>query len=201
MRISVTAIGLTRGLTDRAAARRCWLGRGLLGRCRPGGGPPPPARGQSRSPSAAQPAAIRARRQNAIVYAACPPPVTAEPTRSATVAPATARPAPSCIDVAATVLASRISPAGMSASPTVVYTVNPVDLVMPLTSASAAISATGADTLMKPSAATTRAVPTVETISTERKPKRRISGGGGGVVPPVPADTKSGEGAPFSRAH
>src|SRR5436309_2187588 len=93
--------------------------------------------------------------------------------------------------VAASVLASRISPGSMSARPTVLYTVKPDDLVTPLASASAAISATGVDAVVKPSAATIRAVPMVETTSTVRNPKRRISGVVAGLIPTLPANTNA----------
>src|SRR6202008_196994 len=73
----------------------------------------------------------------------------------------------------------------------VLYTVNPVDLVMPLARASPAITATGVDALVKPSAATITAVPRVEAISSGRKPNRLISGVVAGLIPTFPANTNA----------
>ena len=68
---------------------------------------------------------------------------------------------------------------------------NPVDLVMPLARASAAITATGVEALVNPSAATMTAVPRVETISSGRKPNRLISGVVAGLIPTFPANTNA----------
>ena len=95
------------------------------------------------------------------------------------------------MEVAARVFASRISSGTMSASPTVLYTVNPIDLVTPLTRASPAITATGVDALVNPSAATITAVPRVEAISSGRKPNRLISGVVAGLIPTFPANTNA----------
>src|ERR1700761_8250844 len=93
--------------------------------------------------------------------------------------------------VAARVLASRISSGTISVNPTVVYTVRPADRVIPLASASAAITATGVAAVVKPSAATMTAVPRAEATSTGRKPKRLISGVVAGLMPTLPANTNA----------
>src|SRR5215831_10175016 len=106
--------------------------------------------------------------------------------RSATVATAMARPAPSCMLIAYIVLASRISSGSMSARPTVLYTVSPVDLVTPLTRVSAAMTHSGVTAVVNPSDAMTSAVPTVEATSSQRNPHRLISGVVSGLIPTLP---------------
>src|SRR5215469_16499481 len=113
------------------------------------------------------------------------------PKRSATVATATARPPASWVLVAASVFASRISSDGMSASPTVLYTVNPTDRVTPLIRVSAAISTIGVAGVANPSTATAAVVPAVAAISTARKPNRLISGVVAGLIPTLPANTNA----------
>jgi len=69
--------------------------------------------------------------------------------------------------------------------------VNPVDRVTPLARASAAITATGVEAVVKPIAATIAAVPSVEAMSTGRNPNRLISGVVAGLIPTFPAKTNA----------
>src|ERR1700733_5014443 len=111
--------------------------------------------------------------------------------RSATVATAIARPPASWVLVAASVFASRISSCGMSASPTVLYTVNPTDRVTPLIRASPAITAIGVAAEVNPSTATATVVPAVAASSTARNPNRLISGVVAGLIATLPANTNA----------
>src|SRR5262249_51184565 len=93
--------------------------------------------------------------------------------------------------VAASVFASRISDGAMSARPTVLYTVNPIDRVIPVPRASAAIPAPGVAAVVTPSAATASVVPAVAATSTGRNPNRLISGVVAGLIPTFPTKTNA----------
>ena len=93
--------------------------------------------------------------------------------------------------VAYIVLASRISSGAMSARPTVLYTVSPVDRVTPLIRVSAAITGSGVAAVVNPRAAMTAAVPAVEATSSQRNPNRLISGVVSGLIPTLPTKMKA----------